>query len=230
MATVLGVDARPAPCRLALKIPDDARWRICPPRRPRMSQFRYFVPGWLCTYRQNQQFMQFGRFEVVYILHPHIRPRAHYDRQEDMPPGMYAEAFEGHHDSTFVSIDPHNRHAVQFWDIPEYCWEILKNSRPFPHLPHMNAGALSREDRAYWRRCEDGSLPKATLRFLACVRESSQTQQHDERWPKHDFPPPHTPPAQTSARLVWTALRGVRAFETQKLLGGNKDAMTSIGQ
>lgn len=184
MRQICPSDERPAPRRLALEIPTDARYRIlCP--SPQTSQGRSFLPHWLCVYRQNQKFMQ---FEVVYILDQHIKPWAHYDHQAGMPPGMYAEAFEGHHGSKFVSVDPDNKHAVRLWNIPEYCWEVLENVRSFPDLPQFYTGKTSLEFSDHWRSCYWGFFPKAKMRFLACVNESSQSQE-DYNWrPKSGFP------------------------------------------
>lgn len=131
------------------------------------------MPHWLGHYNNQQKFMHFDRLEIVYVLAHHIKPRAHYDHQQVMPPEMYTEAFDGHHGSRFVAIDPEDNQAVQLWIIPEHCWKILECVRPFPDF--------------FSRRVSDDSHPKAKLRFLACVRESSQVQQLDDESPNSGF-------------------------------------------
>lgn len=172
-------DERPSPRRLALEIPVPTDH---PDFRGLLSTL---MPQWLKYYGRKQKFMQFHQLETVYLLDQHIKPRAHYHHQEDMPTDTYTESFDGHHGSKFVSIDPEDKQAVQSWNIPEHCWNILRCVRPFPHF--LNLFGTSNADTDHNQRIIDGSLPRAKMRFLACVRESSQAQQLDDESPDTGF-------------------------------------------
>lgn len=157
-------DERPSPRRLALKIPVDAV--LDSPYG--FHRFQRLMPYWLGRNGREQKFMLFDQLEVVYVLDKYIKPQAHYDHLGDMPPEMYAEAFDGHHGSKFVAFDPEDKQAVQLWTIPEHCWEILRCVEGFPYFNNHN------------NHTRYDSLPEIKLRLLACVRESSQTQQLDD--------------------------------------------------
>lgn len=144
------------------------------------------MPEWLPHYGENQKFMRFDRLEIVYVLNQDIKPRAHYDHQEGMPPDMYTEVFGGHHGSKFVAIDPEDEGALQLWNIPRHCWVILNCGRILPHF--LGIVFPSNEGRhSYNQRISEFSPPKVKLRFLACVRESSQTPKLDTESPNSRF-------------------------------------------
>lgn len=162
-------DERPSPRRLALEIPVYAE----SPNHYR--RFDKLMPAWLGYYGRRQKFMLFDRLEIIYVLGRRIKPQAHYDHVGDMPLEMYDEAFDGHHGSKFVAIDPEDKQAVQLWIIPEHCWKILRSLGGFPYFHSHNNHTI------------DDSLPRAKVKFLACVRESSQTRQLDDHSPYYGF-------------------------------------------
>lgn len=168
-------DERPSPRRLALEVP------VAFESLNRRDRFdNWLMPKWLFHYGCRQKFMRFDRLEIVYVLDQHITPRAHYDQQQVMPPDMYTEAFDGHHGSKFVAIDPEDEQAVELWNIPKHCWDISG----FPYFPTLISIFDVNDGRHF---IVDGHIPKVKLRFLACVRESSQTQQLDDESPNSGF-------------------------------------------
>lgn len=177
---------RPLPRRLALELPADAKYHLGPTPR----SFPVFVPYWLHIYGHNHNFMRLGRLEIVYILDKRIKPRAQYDRQEDMPSEMYTEVFEGNYGRKFVAIDPEDRRAVQHWIIPQYCREALEIRGPFSLLPLLVPGTTV-DNIVYQARYPLLALRSRyrnyKLRFLACVKESSQTQQLGDDRPYSGF-------------------------------------------
>lgn len=168
-------DEQPSPRRLALEVPIPAEFSDSPDRLSAL------MPEWLYHYRTEQNFMRFDRLETVYVLDQQIKPRAHSDHQESMPPEMYTEAFDGHHGSKFVAIDPEDAEAVKLWDIPKHCWNILE----FLHslFFHLLFAEQSNDNQT---RTID-FLSKAKLSFLACATESSQTPQLDTESPSSGF-------------------------------------------
>lgn len=172
-------DERPSPRRLALEVP------VAAESSDHLGRFYWLMPEWLGYYSENEKFMRFDRLEIVYVLDQHIKPRAHYDHQEDMPPDMYTEVFDGHHGSKFVAIDPEDKKAVRLWNIPRHCWRILSLVRSFPNF--LDLVITSNEDRHYYNQHISDDYPNAKLRFLACVRESSQTPQLDTEGPNSGF-------------------------------------------
>ncbi|KAK7735771.1 hypothetical protein SLS63_003729 [Diaporthe eres] len=147
----------------------------------RLDQFSKLLPKWLGYYIEKQKFMRFDRLEKIYVLDQHIKPRAHYDHPEDMPPDMYTEAFDGHHGSKFVAIDPKDKRTIQLWNIPRHCWNIFR----FPHLPYFHLLSLEPSDDDQLMMYTFASTAK--LRFLACVRGSSQTPRVDTESPNSGF-------------------------------------------
>ncbi|KAG6368317.1 hypothetical protein INS49_002522 [Diaporthe citri] len=178
---------RPSPRRLALELPTAAEYQLGPTPRSLLV----FVPYWLSMYGPKHGFMYFGLLEIVYILDQGIKPRAQYDCQEDMPSEMYTEVFEGNHGSKFVAIDPEDRRAVQHWIIPEYCRAALELRGPFSLLPLLvpptTFGPISGPSRFEWQYIHSNRYLKYKLRFLACVRECSQTQQLGDDRPYSGF-------------------------------------------
>lgn len=166
-------DERLSPHRLALELPAAAY--------PAFRRWPYHsvVPNWL-GYNAMQTFMRFNRLKVVYILDQHIKPRTQYDHQEGMPHEMYNEAFESHHGSKFVAIDPEDKQAMQHWIIPEHCRVTLESARYFP------AVECGRDDLVLLGYPAD-SPPDDQLMFLACVKEGLQTQPIDDGSPKSAF-------------------------------------------
>lgn len=160
---------RPSPRRLALETPVFAEF----PHHYR--RFDKLMPAWLGCNGREQKFMLFDQLEVIYVLGRRIEPQARYDHVGDMPPEMYDEAFDGHHGSKFVAIDPEDKQAVQLWIIPEHCWKILRSLGGFPYFRSHNNHTI------------DDTLPRAKVKFLACVRESSQTRQLDDHSPYYGF-------------------------------------------
>lgn len=124
------------------------------------------MPLWLNHYGHKQKFMRFDQLEAVYLLDRDIKPRAHYRHQEDIPPEMYTEAFDSHHGSKYVAIDPEDKQAVQFWTISESCSNILARIKDYAPFSYMTVSC----DADYNRRIRNDTLAKAKLRFLACVR------------------------------------------------------------
>lgn len=158
-------DVRPSPRRLALEIPvaAESHWKYL--------RFDKLLPAWLGYCGRKQKFMLFDRLEVLYVLGRGIRPQAHFDHVRDMPPKMYDEAFDGHHGTKFVAIDPEDKQAVQLWIIPPQCWIVSRNLGGFPYFSSRNNHTI------------DNSPPMVKVKFLACVRKNSQTRQLDDRWP-----------------------------------------------
>lgn len=152
---------RHPPRRLAFEIPAQADLRD-------RDQLTRPMLIWVRYYAVTLVFMEFNRPEIIYLLVHHIKPKAHYDRYQAMPPEMYIEVFDGHHGSKFVAIDPEDKQAVLLWVIPKLCWALLECIRPYL------SGLINLQ------RLSDPLLPDPKLRFLACVSDSSQTQQLDD--------------------------------------------------
>lgn len=167
-------DEQPSPRRLALEVPIPAEFSDS------LDRFSALIPQWLGHYSTEQKFMRFDRLETVYVLDQQIKPRAHSDHQESMPPEMYTEAFDGHHGSKFVAIDPEDGEAVKLWDIPKHCWNILGFLHSFFHL-------LFAEQSDDNQPITIDLLPKPKLRFLACATESLRTPQLDTESPSSGF-------------------------------------------
>lgn len=173
-------DERPSPRRLALEVP------ITAVSSSHLSTVSALLPEWLIHYGENQKLMRFDRLEIVYVLNQDIKPRAHYDHQEGMPPDMYTEVFGGHHGSKFVAIDPEDEEALQLWNIPRYCWVILNCARTLPHF--LGIVFTSNEvNYCYNQRISEFPPSKVKLRFLACVMESLQTPRVDTESPNSGF-------------------------------------------